>query len=199
MKSRINKLLYEIDSKRQELMEEYSKLMKKYDFSFSRWKIIFSKEARERNRQRRRSFLKSLFNARLKDLISMPFIYSMIIPSVILDIFLLIYQQTALRLYWIPLVKRSDYIIFDRRHLDYLNWFQKFNCLYCSYVNWLFSYAVEIAWRTEKYWCPIKSAQRMKWWHYWQKHFADYWDVEWFKECFNSTDEFYRTQKKLES
>lgn len=199
MKSRINKLLYEIDTKRQELMEEYSKLMKKYDFSFSRWKIIFSKEARERNRQRRRSFLKSLFNARLKDLISMPFIYAMIIPSVILDIFLLIYQQTALRLYWIPLVKRSDYIIFDRRHLDYLNWFQKFNCLYCSYVNWLFSYAVEIAWRTEKYWCPIKSAQRMKWWHYWQKHFADYWDVEWFKECFNSTDEFYRTQKKLES
>ncbi len=199
MKSRINKLLAEIDAKRLELMEEYSKLMEKYDFSFARWKIIFSKEAREKNRKKRKSFFKSLFNARLKDIISMPFIYMMIIPAVILDIFLFIYQQTAIRLYWIPLVKRSDYIIYDRRHLDYLNWFQKFNCLYCSYVNWLFSYAVEIAWRTEKYRCPIKSAQRMKWWHYWQKHFADYWDVEWFKECFNSTEEFYKTQKKLES
>jgi hypothetical protein len=67
--------------------------------------------------------------------------------------------------------------------------------MYCSYVNGLFSYAVEVAWRTEKYWCPIKHAKKMKSTHDWQKHFADYWDVDWFKECFTSTDAYYKKQE----
>jgi hypothetical protein len=74
----------------------------------------------------------------------MPFIYMMIIPTLIIDIFLFVYQQTCFRLYGIPLVKRRDYITAERKHLDYLNWIQKINCLYCSYVNGIFSYAVEV-------------------------------------------------------
>jgi hypothetical protein len=69
----------------------------------------------------------------------------MIIPALIIDAFLFIYQNTAIRLYGIPLAKRSDYIVNDRQQLAYLNWIQKFNCMYCSYVNGLFSYAVEVA------------------------------------------------------
>lgn len=112
---------------------------------------------------------------------SVPFIYSMIIPALVLDLFVSIYHSVAFRLYKIPLVKRNEYIIFDRWELNYLNIIQKINCHYCSYVNWLFSYAVEIAWRTERYWCPIKSSQKMKWWHDWQEYFADYWDSTGFK------------------
>ena len=100
-----------------------------------------------------------------------------------------------MRLYGIPLVKRKDYITYDRKELAYLNWFQKFHCLYCAYVNWFLSFAVEIAWRTEKYWCPIKHAKRMKWWHDWEKYFADYWDVDWFKEVFLSGDEYYENDE----
>jgi len=85
----------------------------------------------------------------------------MIVPSVLLHLFLFIYQQTALRLYQIPLVSLKDYVTFDRKELDYLNSIQKINCLYCSYVNGLFSYAVEIAGRTERYRCPIKNAKKM--------------------------------------
>jgi len=109
-----------------------------------------------------------------------------------LDLFLFIYQNTAIRLYKIPIVNRSDYISFDRKELDYLNLIQKLNCLYCSYVNWLFSYAVEVWGRTEKYWCPIKSAKKMKINHDWQRYFADYGDPEWFKESFHSIDEYYK-------
>jgi hypothetical protein len=74
----------------------------------------------------------------------MPFIYAMIVPTIILDIFLFVYQNICFRLYGIPLVKRGEYISSERKHLDYLNWIQKINCLYCSYVNGIFSYAVEI-------------------------------------------------------
>lgn len=196
MKSRINKILQEIQQKREELMMEYSKLMEKYHFTFVKWKIVFTNEARIANKRQKKSVFQSIFTAQVREILSIPFIYSMIIPAIFLDLFLIIYQNTAIRLYWIPLVKRSDYIVFDRKHLDYLNWIQKINCLYCSYVNWLFSYAVEVWWRTEKYWCPIKSASKIKWWHYWQQHFADYWDADWFKECFTSTKEYYEETKK---
>jgi len=190
MKSRINKILEEIDIKKQELKQEYLNLMDKYSFTFVKWKIVFTREAREANRKKRISIFESIFSARVREVLSIPFIYSMIIPAIILDLFLFLYQNTAIRLYGIPLAKRSDYITFDRKELDYLNWIQKINCLYCSYVNWLFSYAVEVAGRTEKYWCPIKNAKKLKANHDWQRYFADYWDAEWFRECFQSIEEY---------
>lgn len=190
MKSRINKILEEIEIKKQELKEEYFKLMEKYSFTFIKWKIVFTNEAREANRRKKISIFESIFSARVREVLSIPFIYSMIVPALFLDIFLFVYQNTAIRLYKIPLVKRSEYITFDRKELDYLNWIQKINCLYCSYVNWLFSYAVEVGGRTEKYWCPIKNAKKMKVSHDWQRYFADYWDPEWFKECFQSIEEY---------
>lgn len=116
----------------------------------------------------------------------------MIVPAVFLDICLFIYQQICFRLYGIPLVKRSEYIVFDRRYLDYLNVIQKFNCIYCSYFNGLMSYATEVAGRTEKFWCPIKNAKKSKSFHNWQKYFADYGDAKGFKEVYVKSEEFYK-------
>ncbi len=195
MKSRINKILEEIEIKKQELKQEYLNLMDKYSFTFVKWKIVFTREAREANKKQKISVFESIFSARVREVLSIPFIYSMIFPALFLDLFLFVYQNTAIRLYKIPLVKRSDYISFDRKELDYLNWIQKINCLYCSYVNWLFSYAVEVGGRTEKYWCPIKSAKKMKVSHDWQRYFADYGDPEWFRECFHSIDEYYKEKE----
>jgi hypothetical protein len=134
--------------------------------------------------------LDSLFSATVREIISFPFIWMMLIPAFFLDLCLLIYQNTAIRLYKIPLAKRSDYIVFDRAQLAYLNWIQKINCIYCSYFNWLMQYAVEVAWRTEKYWCPIKHATKKHWTHNWEKYFADYWDPKEFKKVFTSIDEY---------
>ena len=137
-----------------------------------------------------------IFSARVKEILSIPFIYAMIVPAVILDIFLFIYQQTALRLYGIPLVRRKDYIVFDRHKLPYLNLIQKINCLYCAYFNWLVQYAVEVAGRTEKYWCPIKHAKRKYWEHNWEIYFAPYGDAEKFRETFCSVKEFESIKEK---
>ena len=190
MKTRINQILNDIRKKREELFKEYENLKGKYGFSIEKWKIIFSSESRARNKLFKRSILDSIFSARVREVLSAPFIYAMIIPSVFLHIGLIIFQQTAFRLYNIPIVNIKDYIVFDRKELDYLNGIQKVNCMYCSYVNWLYSYWVEVAWRTEKYWCPIKNAKKMKWWHDWQEHFADYGNPEDFKKTFCSITEF---------
>ena len=196
MKSTISRILQEIENKRKELAEEYERIKKKYNFEYIKWKITFSKEQKLENKKKKRSFWQTTKSTTFREYLSIPFIYSMMIPAVILDLFLFMYQQTAMRLYRIPLVKRSDYITLERKHLDYLNWVEKLNCIYCSYVNWLFAYAVEIAWRTENYWCPIKHAKKMTSSHNWEKYFADYGDADWFKEVFRKNQEFYQDEKE---
>lgn len=192
MKSKINIILSEIDKKKEELKSEYHKLMDKYGFTFSMGKIIFNSDRIKENKKYKKTIFQSIFSAKFREILSIPFIYSMIITAIFLDLMLFVYQQTAFRLYMIPLVKKSDYIIHDRRQLDYLNIIQKINCMYCSYVNWLFSYAVEIWWRTERYWCPIKHAKKAISSHEWEKYFADYWDAEWFRETFCKDNETYK-------
>jgi hypothetical protein len=101
----------------------------------------------------------------------------MILPIGLLDIALSIYQAVCFRLYDIPRVKRSDYIVIDRHHLAYLNIIEKLNCIYCGYGNGVISYAREIISRTEQYWCPIKHARKVVDAHSRYKTFLDYGDA----------------------
>lgn len=94
-------------------------------------------------------------------LLSTPFIYGMIFPSVIWHICIEIYHQICFRLYKIPLVNYREYFIYDRQLLSLLNIWEKINCYYCSYINNLIRYSVEIGGRTERYWCPIKYYRRI--------------------------------------
>ena len=89
-------------------------------------------------------------------------IYSLIIPISLLDLFITVYQHICFRVYGVPLVKRGEYVVRDRKYLQYLNIIQKVNCMYCEYSNGVISYAREVASRTEQYWCPIKHAHKVK-------------------------------------
>ena len=92
----------------------------------------------------------------LRHSLSVPFIFGMVLPLVILDISIEIYHHVCFRLYKIPLVKRADYIRIDRHKLKYLSLFEKISCAYCGYGNGLLHYATIIAGDTETYWCGIK-------------------------------------------
>ena len=49
------------------------------------------------------------------------------------------------RVYGIPKVRRSDYLVFDQGDLACLNVLERFNCLYCSYGNGIAAWLREIA------------------------------------------------------
>ncbi|MFA6534239.1 MAG: hypothetical protein WCT37_03640 [Patescibacteria group bacterium] len=187
---RVKDLIQRIDRLNEALKEEYSRLAEKYGFSFERKKIVFLEKIRARNKKFRIPAWKYIVPRRLRHLLPLPFIYAMIIPAITLDIFITIYHLVAFPLYDIPKVRRSDYLVYDRRFLDYLNFIQKAHCLYCSYVNGLFAYAMEIAARTERYWCPIKAAHRPKSYHNWYQDFADYGNPEEWSEKFNDHQAF---------
>lgn len=182
MKESLQEILAKIESLQESLSEKYDELAKKYGYALEKRKIQFQEAFRRENRKEKISTWKYLASKNLRFILSIPFIYGMIIPALFLDICATLYQHTAFRLYRIPRVKRADYIVFERRYLDYLNWLERINCLYCSYVNGLFAYCVEIAARTERFWCPIKAASKPRFTHGWYQEFADYGSAKEWKE-----------------
>ena len=102
-----------------------------------------------------------LASSRLRSIVSIPFIYSMIIPLVFLHITMELFHAICFPLYKIPKVKRANYFAADRQQLPYLNAIEKLNCAYCAYGNGVIAYSREIVARIELYWCPIKHAKKV--------------------------------------
>ena len=121
MDSKIKKILEKMDEMNAVLEKEYARLAEKYGFFFQQKRVVFLQKIRERNKRFKMPTWKYAIPKSIRHLISLPFIYVMIFPVVILDIFITIYQWCAFPLYGIPKVKRSDYIVYDRKFLDYLN------------------------------------------------------------------------------
>jgi hypothetical protein len=102
-----------------------------------------------------------VLHARPLVLLVVPVTYLGVVPFLLLDVFLTLYQAICFPIFGIPRAKRGDYLVFDRGRLAYLNLVEKLNCVYCSYANGPCACATEIAARTEQHWCPIKHAQRV--------------------------------------
>ena len=196
MNQSIKDLLVKINDLNKKLSSKYNQLAVKHGFSLVGKKIVFLQEFRKRNKGFKIPTWKYFVPKNIRHLLSMPFIYLMVVPVIILDIFITIYHLVVFSLYHIPKVKRSDFIVYDRKFLDYLNVIQKIHCLYCSYANGLFAYAVEVAGRTERYWCPIKAAHKPKFNHGWYSEFADYGNPKEWDEKFNDETAFDNIEKR---
>jgi hypothetical protein len=124
-------------------------------------RVEFEKSIKQTHRKLKRNFFRWLVTDRPQNLITGPIIYSMIIPMLVTDLFITFYQITCFPIYGIKKVRRADYIIFDRQHLHYLNFIEKFHCTYCAYGTGMIAYISEIVARTEQYFCPIKHARKI--------------------------------------
>jgi hypothetical protein len=130
----------------------------------------------ERHRGLKTGLSRYVLGARPVMILTAPAIYALIVPLVLLDLFVALYQVVCFRVYGIPRVRRGDYLAFDRSQLAYLNAIEKLNCQYCAYANGILAYVREVASRTEEYWCPIKHAQRVLGVHARYGEFVDYGD-----------------------
>ena len=125
----------------------------------------------------RKGLWEYLKGVRLPVLLTAPLIYLGVIPFLVLDLFVVIYQAVCFPLNGIPRVRRRDYLIFDRGRLPYLNAIEKLGCVYCSYANGLLAYVVELAARTEQHFCPIKHDAEVLAPHSRYPHFLPYGDA----------------------
>ncbi len=160
-----------------ELSFELQKKQEEFLYEVNETRVSFEKEVQRQHRRLKKRVWRFFKDAAILNILTAPFIYSLIIPAVILDAFMSVYQNVCFPVYGIPKVRRKDYIIMDRQYLSYLNWIEKLNCVYCGYFNGLMSYSREIAARTEQYWCPIKHARKLKSVHTRYRKFFDYGDA----------------------
>lgn len=178
MSTQTERLLARIRALQDEIEEDIRRGRERFRYRLENGRVVFEAEMRERHRALRVRLLTFLRGARPMVLVTAPVIYALIVPFVLLDIFVTIYQRVCFPVYGIERVRRGDFIRLDRHHLAYLNGVQKLNCIYCGYANGLISYVQEIAGRTEAYWCPIKHAARVGGHHAYYAQFVDYGDAE---------------------
>lgn len=181
MNSTLQDILNRINQLEEELQTELKRRRDELQADFEDRKIHFERAVLEQQRRFKTGLLRYIGQADLRNAITAPIIYSLIVPMLVLDAALTVYQYLCFPLYRIERVRRKDCWTFDRAHLAYLNALEKFNCAYCSYGNGLAAYFTEIASRTEQYWCPIKHARRVRHAHSRYNRFVDYGDAEGFK------------------
>jgi hypothetical protein len=178
MNQRIAALIERIKQLESELDTEFARGRLELAFTVTADVVRFEEHILKRHRQLKTRLSAYILRARPLMLLTAPIIYAVLIPFILLDLCVSLYQFSCFPVFGIPLVRRGDYIVFDRGHLAYLNLIEKINCSYCSYANGLIAYVREIASLTEQFWCPIKHARRVKSTHARYAQFVDYGDAE---------------------
>lgn len=178
MNQHIDELIERIKTLEEELESEFKKKRDEYQFFIDEKRVRFAEEVARQQRCFKTSLFPYLIKSRPLNVLTAPLIYAGFVPFLLLDLFIIIFQAICFPIYGIPKVKRSEYLLFDREDLPYLNSVEKLNCFYCSYGNGLSVYFREIAARTEQYWCPIKHARRIKAAHSHYPRFFEFGDAE---------------------
>jgi hypothetical protein len=185
MTAQLDLLTEKLRSVQAEIETEMAKRREELRFHFDNRRIVFEEEVLRLQRAIKTRASRYLIDANPLMILSAPVIYSLIVPIVLVDIWVMAYQAVCFPVYRIPKVRRRDYLIFDRHHLAYLNIIEKVNCAYCSYANGAIAFVREVASRTEVYWCPIKHARRVLGPHPYYQGFADFGDAEGFRTKLN--------------
>ncbi|MBT8415821.1 MAG: hypothetical protein KJO42_00115, partial [Silicimonas sp.] len=140
MNEKIRLVLGEIARLEEELAALIQDQQEQLHYRIEGSRIRFEKHLRRIHRELKTGVFAWLRESELRNVVSAPFIYAMIIPFVLLDVFITLYQAICFPLYRITRVRRSNYIILDRHNLGYLNIIEKLNCVFCGYADGLLAY-----------------------------------------------------------
>lgn len=177
MEEIIERLRHRLTDIQEDIEQEIERRRAAFRYRIEKHRVVFETEVAARHRALREKILQFLRESKITYVVTAPVIYSLIVPFVLIDLWVTLYQQICFRVYRIPLVKRREYVVMDRKYLSYLNWIQKVNCIYCEYGNGVIAYTREVAARTEQFWCPIKHARKAKGVHERYLEFIEYGDA----------------------
>lgn len=172
-----DELAQRIKTLEKELEDAHGEMERTFSFHWAKGKVQFEESVQAEHRRLRSSLRRYVLDSSIPAILTAPLIYAGVVPFLLLDLFMGVYQAICFPVYGIPKVRRADYLIFDRGALKYLNLVEQINCRYCSYGNGLLAWAREISARTEQHWCPIKHARRLRDRHSRYGHFVDYGDA----------------------
>jgi hypothetical protein len=180
--NKVDDILNKIEMLEEELVEELRQTERQFLYTIRDKKVRFSEEVRNRHKMLASRWSQYVYESGVLMILTIPVIWSALIPVLIMDAVAAAYQFTCFPVYGIPRVKRRDYVVLDRYSLGYLNWIEKLNCTYCGYFNGVMAYVSEVAARTEQYWCPVRHARPVRAVHGRYRHFFEYGDAEGYRK-----------------
>lgn len=178
MNEKINDILLQMAELEAQLRDAVQTQESRMFFQIKGKRVEFEASVRQAHRKLKTGVLRWLVRDRPQNLITGPLIYGMAVPMLMMDVCVTFYQWVCFPIYGITRVRRGDYLVFDRRHLGYLNAIEKFHCTYCEYGNGLMAYMTEVLARTEQYFCPIKHAHKILGTHGRYNRFLEYGEAE---------------------
>ncbi len=178
MTDKLSVLLEKIQQLEHELVAEIKKKEAEFSYEVRDKKAHFTAAVIAQHRKLAKTVANYVRESSLFNVLTTPFIWVVLVPVVLLHLTASVFQWCCFPVYGIPKVRRSDYVVMDRRLLKYLNPLERLNCGYCEYANGVLAYVQEIAGRTEQYWCPVKHAIGLKARHSRYAHFLDFGDAE---------------------
>ena len=178
MNNRISQILDQITALENELHTAIEQQEGRLRYQIEGKCVTFEQAIKEAHIKVKMGVFRWFMTVRPQNFLTAPIIYGMIVPLVLFDLCISIYQLTCFPIYRIAKVNRANYIVMDHQHLAYLNIIEKVDCMYCSYAVGLLGYAQEITARTEQYFCPIKHAQKILSAHSRYKDFLSYGDAD---------------------
>ena len=177
MSNRIHQILDQITALESELHTAIEQQEGRLRYQIEGKRVMFEQAIEEAHLRLKVDVFRWFMTVRPQNFFTAPIIYSLIVPLVLFDLCVSLYQLTCFPIYGVARVRRANYIVLDHQHLAYLNAIEKVHCMYCSYAVGLLSYTIEITARTEQYFCPIKHARKILGAHSRYKHFLDYGDA----------------------
>ena len=182
MSTTIDEILAKMQNLQQDLEREFESRREQFHYHLERQAIRFEQGALEKQRALKKGLLKFWRESNALNFISAPVTYALLVPLILLDISLTLYQFICFPIFGLRKVPRSHFVVIDRHHLAYLNVVEKLNCAFCGYANGVIGYGREIASRTEERWCPIKHARRVHGVHQRYYQFDDFGDADSFRK-----------------
>ena len=195
MENEIDALVHRLVSLEDELERKLEAQRTDLHYRLEKKRAVFEEEVIRQHKLIKTGLLTFLRHSPFATLVVAPAVYGLIVPIVILDLGVTVFQLICFTAWGMARIERSDYVIVDRHRLAYLNGIQKLNCLYCGYANGVIAYAREAASRSEQFWCPIKHALRVRTPHRRYRSFLDYGDGEGFRAQLDRLRDEVRTAK----
>jgi hypothetical protein len=121
MNSQIQEFLDRIQQLEAAIEQEAKSQRQQWKADFEEHKVRFEKEVLAQQKRFKEGLFAYVLTAEWRHVLCVPFIYPVLLPMVLMDVFVTVYQWICFPLCGIPRVKRSAYFVYDRTHLAYLN------------------------------------------------------------------------------
>jgi len=110
MNPQINEFLDRIRQLEVDIEQEVQRRRQQFQADFDQRKVKFEHEVLNQQRRFKQGVVNYLLTSDWRHLLTMPLIYPVLLPMLLLDVMVSLYQWVCFPLYSMPRVKRSDFL-----------------------------------------------------------------------------------------